>query len=968
MVSIWTAFKSLALWQISVLAVVLFGAAGATYGGYVRSTSPDLVDLEENQQLIPVKYGDLINEITTNGSLAFPNRETLSFGSPGTVVEILVEEGAPITAGQVLAKLDATSVASLAQQVAQRELDLNNSTEILQETRAIDPLELAQKQEAVASARFQLKEAIDALEDAREPYAAQEIETQRQLVADTRLDLQSAERALAGLAREDAVQLAQAREAKSNADLTFDVRRQELSDFARDYTQQVALARQAKADAELALDTAKESLDDLPRLYTDDLAQARQDQADAQVALDLAQRGLAAYSPDYDLELAEAGGEAALAARTLDQAEQGLVDFHRDYNTQIAQARLDEPAAQAELKEAREAQEAYENANARNLATNRDERAEIEANIAELDVSLDSALRAFDQGLIGLDLHIKRLRDSREFMLDDLAGNIEALVAADQLTASVELAEAKLKQAEQSLARLDLGPDLIRRRQLESAVKVALTALADREQELTRLEQGPDTLQRRDLEAAVELAEATLTETQQIQADLELGPDSLLVQQSQSDLAVAQADLAAAAEALAYLEAQGGPQAKAIQEAEVAAAAELVETAKNALAVVKSSVSNTPELTAAESRVINARIGLNTAEEILTAITAGADPSELALREAKLSFAQANRADAEQDLALLMDGPDPLETASKDADVARLTATLTQAEEDLAELLAGADALDVALKSNQVTLAQATLADVEEALAELEAGPDPLDVAVAEAEFLSAQLALKDARQLLNDSSIKAPLDGFVSQINAEDGDTVQANTAILDVVDPSVVEVDGIVDEIDVLSVQLGIPAKVTVDALQGTTLEGIVTEISPGATNQQGVVTYPIRIQVQVPQDVALREGLTAVANIVLREERNVLLIPQQALYGTFDKPVVRVVNGEGVIEERAVELGVSDEFWVSVRTGLKDGDQVAMVAEDVSTSRFSFRQFRRVTGSSGRSSGGGSRGGGGSSGSHR
>ncbi len=101
MVSIWTAFKSLALWQIAVLAVVLFGAAGATYGGYVRSTSPDLVDLEENQQLIPVKYGDLINEITTNGNLAFPNRETLSFGSPGTVVEILVEEGSPVTVGQV---------------------------------------------------------------------------------------------------------------------------------------------------------------------------------------------------------------------------------------------------------------------------------------------------------------------------------------------------------------------------------------------------------------------------------------------------------------------------------------------------------------------------------------------------------------------------------------------------------------------------------------------------------------------------------------------------------------------------------------------------------------------------------------------------------------------------------------------------------------------------------------------------
>ncbi len=510
MVSIWNAFKSLALWQIAVLAVVLFGAAGATYGGYVRGTSPDLVDLEENQQLIPVKYGDLINEITTNGSLVFPNRETLSFGSPGTVMEILVEEGSPVTAGQVLAKLDATSVASLAQQVAQRELDLNDFTEILEETRAIDPLELAQKKEAVASARFQSKEAIDALEDAREPYTAQEIETQRQLVANTRLDLQSAERALAGLARDHAVQLAQAREVKTNADLTFDVSRQELSDFARDYTQQVALAQQVQASAELALDTARESLDDLPRIHTDDLAQARQDQADAQVALDLAQRGLAAYSPDYNLELAEAGEEAALAATALDQAEQALVDFHRDYNTQLGQARLDEPVAQSELKAARDALEAYENANTRWLEQDRAKRIDLNAQLAKINASIDSAINSSNAGLTGLGLRIITLQQSKQFLQEDLADTLESLVADDRLVASVELNVAKLEQTQQDLARLELGPDPIRRRQLESAVEVARTTLTDTEQELTRLEQGPDPLQRRDLEAAVELAEAGL--------------------------------------------------------------------------------------------------------------------------------------------------------------------------------------------------------------------------------------------------------------------------------------------------------------------------------------------------------------------------------------------------------------------------------------------------------------------------
>ena len=96
-----------------------------------------------------------------------------------------------------------------------------------------------------------------------------------------------------------------------------------------------------------------------------------------------------------------------------------------------------------------------------------------------------------------------------------------------------------------------------------------------------------------------------------------------------------------------------------------------------------------------------------------------------------------------------------------------------------------------------------------------------------------------------------------------------------------------------------------------------------------------------------MALKEGLTTVANILLQEERNVLLIPQQSLYGTFDSPLVRLVNGEGTIEETAVELGNSDDFWIEVRAGLKEGDRLAMESADVATTGPGFRSLRGVTG---------------------
>ena len=101
---------------------------------------------------------------------------------------------------------------------------------------------------------------------------------------------------------------------------------------------------------------------------------------------------------------------------------------------------------------------------------------------------------------------------------------------------------------------------------------------------------------------------------------------------------------------------------------------------------------------------------------------------------------------------------------------------------------------------------------------------------------------------------------------------------------------------------------------------------------------------------------------ASIVLLEEKNVLVIPQQTLRGTPDEPLVQVKTTTG-IEERRISLGNRDDFWVAVSEGLKEGDEIVMETKDASTSRFSFRQFRTPGGGGGgtRSSGSGGGGGG-------
>ena len=208
---------------------------------------------------------------------------------------------------------------------------------------------------------------------------------------------------------------------------------------------------------------------------------------------------------------------------------------------------------------------------------------------------------------------------------------------------------------------------------------------------------------------------------------------------------------------------------------------------------------------------------------------------------------------------------------------------------------------------------------------------------------------------------ITAPFAGVIASLNVEPGDEIRASDAVLEIVDPTVVSMDGHVDEIDVLFLQVGAPAVVTMDALGGLPVQGVVDDVGTRPASQQfsqggtGLVTYPVRILLSLPEGQAVPEGLTAVASVVLNRDTDVLLVPLDAVYGSFEEPLVRVLDDGGLIVERAVVLGNSDDFWVSVTSGLAEGERVVMEAgEDLQGGFFggfggggvSIRSFQRIS----------------------
>lgn len=217
-------------------------------------------------------------------------------------------------------------------------------------------------------------------------------------------------------------------------------------------------------------------------------------------------------------------------------------------------------------------------------------------------------------------------------------------------------------------------------------------------------------------------------------------------------------------------------------------------------------------------------------------------------------------------------------------------------------------------------------AETDLAAAELGTSEAALTLLVAERDEASAKLTA--AQEARTGATLVAPMAGTVTTVSMEAGDSAAGQAISLEIVDTTVIEVAGTVDEIDVLALEEGVPASVTLTSLPGQVLSGTISEIGDAGTSQQGVVTYPISVQIEVPAGLSLREGLSATASVVVNQLSDVLLIPAAAVLGNFVQPYVRVVNGGGV-EERDVLLGASDDFWVVVSEGLADGEEVIMPA---------------------------------------
>jgi len=206
----------------------------------------------------------------------------------------------------------------------------------------------------------------------------------------------------------------------------------------------------------------------------------------------------------------------------------------------------------------------------------------------------------------------------------------------------------------------------------------------------------------------------------------------------------------------------------------------------------------------------------------------------------------------------------------------------------------------------------------------------------AKAQVQQARATLDRAEEDLRYATITSPITGVVLSRDVEIGDAVSSilvlgstATLVMTLGDISQVYVKGKVDEADIGKVYLGQPGRIKVESFKDKIFNGKVTKIAPLGVEKDNVTTFEVRVSIDNATG-ELKAMMTANAEILLDEHKNVLMIPEASIVYDKDKNAsVEVPEPHGKDGKRKVEVkvGISNGAKTELLSGLKEGQQVVL-----------------------------------------
>ncbi|MCE5191199.1 MAG: efflux RND transporter periplasmic adaptor subunit [Actinomycetia bacterium] len=273
--------------------------------------------------------------------------------------------------------------------------------------------------------------------------------------------------------------------------------------------------------------------------------------------------------------------------------------------------------------------------------------------------------------------------------------------------------------------------------------------------------------------------------------------------------------------------------------------------------------------------------------------------------------------------------------------VAQASANLVKTKNNLANLQERANEPSNTVTSADIAAAQA---DVTAASASLTS---------AKASQASSALDYEQTKASQSDLVVKAPASGVIYSIDIAAGDTVSASSGGSSSAGSNVAPAMGVsttaassssssnapiviapaqplsvllaINEVDLPSLKIGQRADIEFDALPDLTSTGKVYDIADTGTNSSGVVTFDVRLSLDVA-DPALRAGMSSAATIVTGVAKDAIIVPSAAVkLNTDGTSYVQVLDPSGTPRKVTVEVGLSSSTQAQILSGVTEGEKV-------------------------------------------
>lgn len=202
-----------------------------------------------------------------------------------------------------------------------------------------------------------------------------------------------------------------------------------------------------------------------------------------------------------------------------------------------------------------------------------------------------------------------------------------------------------------------------------------------------------------------------------------------------------------------------------------------------------------------------------------------------------------------------------------------------------------------------------------------------LDSTLATLNERTATLMQTETR--LSYTRIYAPIDGIISDVTAQEGETIVAGLQVANlvtVIDPTLLEMWIYIDETEIGRVKLNQNVEYYVDTFPDKRFKGQIEKIYPQPVVKDNIVYYLSIVKVNTEDAAFLRPEMTANVKIIFEEKSDVLIIPNSAIKFEKGKQVAYKVIGPNKVERTEIKIGLRGEDKSEVTAGLKEGEELA------------------------------------------